>query len=354
MPNPTTPLPRRATLALLAAGCAPIAIPPAAAQRSGVPDFAELATRVLPAVVNIAVQSSRGTDIPPELRGTPLERYFRDRRGQQTTGAGSGFVIDPAGFIVTNRHVVEGASRVIVSLQDGSEITARVLGSDELVDVALLRVEGRNNLTAVPWGSSAAMRIGNWVLAAGNPFGLGGTVTAGIISALGRDIGAGPFDDFIQTDAAINPGNSGGPLFNAAGEVIGINTAIYSPSGASVGIGFATPSDLARPVIEQLRREGRVDRGWLGVAVGEAGSEGSARRRGVLIQGVERNSPAARAGLRQGDVVTELNGDRVESPRALVRGVAGTPPGQTVRLSLLRDGRSQEVAVQVGRRPIAN
>ena len=361
---PSAPLPRRrlglaATALLLAAPLLPLAAcAPAAAQRGAlVADFADLAERVQPAVVNIAVTSEQRAEIPPELRGTPFERYFRDRqrnRRQEVMGAGSGFVIDPAGYIDTNNHVVGNASKVVVALQDGSELTARVVGTDELTDLALLKVEPRGSMVAVPWGSSATARIGSWVLAAGNPFGLGGTVTAGIISARGREIGAGPFDDFIQTDAAINPGNSGGPLFNPAGEVIGINTAIYSPSGASAGIGFATPSDLARPVIEQLRREGRVERGWLGVSVQDiVAEEGRSGRRGVIIAGVERNSPAGRAGLRQGDLVVAINGDRVETSRALVRTVAGFPPGQTLRLTVVREGRERELPVQVGRRPSA-
>ena len=351
-----TPTRRRALLAGLLlppalAGCGG----PAIAQRgaaSAFPDLADLAERVLPAVVAISVQSEGPQPVPPEFRGTPLERYFRGRR-ERSQGAGSGFVIDPAGFIVTNNHVVGNATRVTVSLQNGQEMTARVVGSDELMDLALLRVEPRAPLTAVGWGSSAAMRIGSWVLAAGNPFGLGGSVTAGIVSARGRDIGAGPFDDFIQTDAAINPGNSGGPLFNLQGEVIGINTAIYSPSGANAGIGFATPSDLARPVIEGLRRDGRVERGWLGVQVQDLGADDprGLNRRAVLVAGVERNGPAARAGLRGGDVVLAINGERTETSRILVRSIAAVPPGQVVRLTLLREGRTQELPVQVGRRP---
>ena len=346
-----------ATLALVPlVGCdAPIA----RAQRNAIvslPDFADLAERVLPAVVNISVTGeTRG--VPPEMRGTPFERYFRGQRGrpQQTQGAGSGFLIDPAGLLVTASHVVGNATRVVVSLQDGQEYPARVVGIDELTDLALLRVEARAPLPSVTWGNSSEMRVGNWVLAAGNPFGLGGTITTGIVSARGRDIGSGPFDDFLQTDAPINPGNSGGPLFNMAGEVVGINTAIYSPSGASAGIGFAVPSDLAKPVIDQLRAGGRVERGWLGVQVQDLpGEDGSGRRgsgRGVVIAAVERGSPAARSGIRQGDQVVAINGERVETSRALVRNIAAVPPGQTVRMSILRDGRQTEVTVQVGRRP---
>ncbi len=377
------PLPpdRRRTLGLAAfllaapglAGCAL----PAAAQRTLlVPDFADLAERVLPAVVNIAVTGEAPrAEVPPELRGTPFERQFRERnrnRRREASGAGSGFVIDPAGLVVTNNHVVGSASRVVVSLRNGSEYPARVVGTDDLTDLALLKIEPRGPLAAVPWGSSAAARVGSWVLAAGNPFGLGGTVTSGIVSARGREIGAGPFDDFLQTDAAINPGNSGGPVFNMAGEVIGISTAIYSPSGASAGIGFATPSDLARPVIEQLLRDGRVERGWLGVSVQNQAAEGDAKgsgpggsqggsqggggdalqpRRGVLVAGLERDSPAFRAGLRPGDLVMAIDGARIETARALVRSVAAAPPGQTLRLTVLREGREREVPVQIGRRP---
>jgi len=332
---------------------------PAAAQRGQamLPDFADLAERVLPAVVSIAVTGDqRGGEMPPELRGTPFERYFRDRqrRGrQETLGAGSGFVIDPTGAIVTNTHVIGNSSRVIVKLRDGNEYAARVIGQDELTDLALLRIEPKAPLASVKWGSSASARIGSWVIAAGNPFGLGGSITVGIVSARGREIGAGPFDDFIQTDAAINPGNSGGPLFNQAGEVIGINTAIYSPSGANAGVGFATPSDLARPVIERLLRDGRVERGWLGVSVADASADAArAEGRGVLVAGVEQNSPAARAGIRQGDIVLSVNGEKAESARALVRTVAAVPPGQTLRLQVLRDGSEREFVIQVGRRPV--
>ena len=345
---------RRALLALAVAapsisllGCGTSAV----AQRAALPDFADLAERVLPAVVNIAVQGEGPAQAPPEFRGTPFERYFRGRR-ERTQGQGSGFVVDPTGFIVTNNHVVGTATRVTVALQDGTELAARVVGTDELTDLALLRVEPRGAMIDVPWGASGAMRVGQWVLAAGNPFGLGGTVTSGIVSARGREIGAGPFDDFIQTDAAINPGNSGGPVFNLAGEVIGISTAIYSPSGASAGIGFATPSDLARPVIDQLRRDGRVERGWLGVSVQDMAPEDSrATRRAVVVTDVVRGGPSQRGGLRAGDIVIAVNGERTETARSLVRYVAAITPGQPVRLLVQREGRTQEVTVLVGRRP---
>ena len=214
-------------LGLSVAGCAQQP-GPAVAQRGAafLPDFADLAERILPAVVNIAVTSEQSGEMPQELRGTPYERLFRNRRRQEVAGAGSGFIVDSAGFVVSNNHVVGNATRVVVALQDGTELPARIVALDEATDLALLKVESRTPLPSVPWGNSAAMRVGNWVLAAGNPFRLGGTVTVGIVSARGREIGVGPFDDFIQTDAAVNPGNSGGPLFNAAGEVIGINTAI--------------------------------------------------------------------------------------------------------------------------------
>lgn len=264
-PPPAPPPPQR-----------PAAVqPPAAAPLAlrGAPDFEQLALQVMPAVVSIAVTQEAAAELPPQLRGTPFERHFRDRfRGrerQAVTGAGSGFIIDPSGLVVTANHVVGDASRVVVSLLDGTELPARILGTDELTDLAVLRIEAERPLPHVALGQSGTMRIGQWVLAAGNPFGLGGSVTSGIVSALGRNIGLGPFDDFIQTDAPINPGNSGGPLFNLAGEVIGINTAIYSPSGASAGIGFATPSDLAGPIIARLRAGEQVRRGWLGISVAD-------------------------------------------------------------------------------------
>jgi serine protease Do len=326
---------------------------PAIAQR-GLPDFADLAQSVLPAVVSIQITAREAT--APELRGQQRDRPQREqarRSGRPVIqGAGSGFIIEPSGIIVTNAHVIGDAATVMVGLQDGSEYPATIIGIDELTDIALLKIEPRAPLAAVSLGHSRQMRVGQWVMAAGNPFGLGGSVTSGIVSAIGRDIRLGPFDDFIQTDAPINPGNSGGPLFNMAGEVIGITTLIFSPSGASAGIGFAVPSDLARPVIEQLLRGGRVERGWLGVSVGDVeAAPGRPPRGGAQVMGVERGSPAARSGLRQGDVITAVDGARVSNNRELVRGISAIPPGQNVKLSLLREGRLMEITVQVGRRP---
>jgi serine protease Do len=343
-------LSRRAALFLPAALAA---CGPAIAQR-GLPDFADLAQSVIPAVVSIQVTAREGS--ASEWRGQQRDRPQREqarRSGRPIIqGAGSGFIIEPSGIIVTNAHVIGDAANVLVGLHDGSEYPATIIGVDELTDIALLKIEAQRPLSAVSLGHSRQMRVGQWVLAAGNPFGLGGSVTSGIISAIGRDIRLGPYDDFIQTDAPINPGNSGGPLFNMAGEVIGITTLIFSPSGASAGIGFAVPSDLARPVVEQLLRGGRVERGWLGVSVGDVEAQpGRPPRGGAQVLGVERGSPAARSGLRQGDVITAVDGARISNNRELVRGISAIPPGQNARLSLMREGRVMEITVQVGRRP---
>ena len=262
-------------------------------------------------------------------------------------GAGAGFVIDPAGIIVTNSHVVGHASRITVTLADGRELPGQAVGVDELTDLAVIRVTSPTPLPAVSWGDSRGVEVGDWILAAGNPFGVGASVTAGIVSARGRDIGAGPFDDFIQIDAPINPGNSGGPTFNMQGQVIAVNTAIVSPTGGSVGIGFAVPSEIAQRVVNDLRQKGRIDRGWLGVSVRESQARGD----GVQIAAIERTSPAARAGLRPGDVITAVNGDKVETTTGLVRTIAGIAPGGSARLSVRRGGQSVDVPVIVGRRP---
>ena len=337
-------------LALCVTACADA--PGAAVARVAPESFAPLVKRVLPAVVNIAVtETVSGGDVlaelPPELRDTPLGREFRRRFGtrrEQAMGAGSGFIIDPSGLIVTNNHVVGHADKIAVSLTDGTRLPARVIGTDELTDVALIKVQASGPLPSVAFGDSRQVEVGDWVLAAGNPFGLGGSVTAGIISARGRDLGAGPYDNFLQIDAPINPGNSGGPIFNMDGHVIAISTAIVSPSGGSVGVGFATPSELAIPIINQLRGSGRIERGWLGVSVEDSAN-------GVTIAGVERTSPAARAGIRPGDQILAVNGERIETSRGLIRTVAAVSPGSSVNLSIRRQGRDIEISVTVGRRP---
>jgi serine protease Do len=262
-------------------------------------------------------------------------------------GAGSGFILDPSGVIVTNNHVVGHADRIIVSLTDGRELPARVIGADDLTDVAVIKVNAPEPLPYAGWGDSRQVEVGDWILAAGNPFGLGGSVTVGIVSARGREIGAGPFDDFLQLDAPINPGNSGGPTFNLEGQVVGVNTAIVSPSGGSVGIGFAIPSEIASRVVSDLLAKGRIDRGWLGVSVQDA----TTPNQGVSIAGVERNGPAQRAGIRTGDLVVAVNGERVNAARSLIRAVAATPPGNSVRLTIRRQGQVVEIPVVVGRRP---
>jgi serine protease Do len=336
-----------------APGRAQAAVP--ALVQTGPLTFAPLVRRVVPAVVNIAVRMSVADqtvpdDMPPELKGTPFEKTFRDRlrgRREPMIGAGSGFILDPSGIIVTNNHVVGNADKILVSLTDGTELPAHLLGTDELTDIAVIKVDAGHPLPAVGWGDSRAVQVGDWIMAAGNPFGLGGSVTAGIVSARGRDIGAGPFDDFFQLDAPINPGNSGGPTFNMAGQVVALNTAIVSPTGGSVGIGFAIPSEIASRIVDELLTKGRVDRGWLGVEVDTT----SHRKAGASIASVDHGGPAAKAGLRPGDVVTSINGDRVDNPRDLVRAVSAVNPGGVARLRIRRSNQVLELAVVVARRP---
>ena len=326
--------------------------------RVGPASFAPLVRRVLPAVVNIGVTETVAGDDPMEGLSAEIQRELRNRshRGrQQVQGAGSGFIIDASGIIVTNNHVVGTADSIVVSLADGSELPAKLMGTDELTDIAIIKVNAGHPLPFVTWGDSEAMEVGDWVVAAGNPFGLGGSVTAGILSARGRDIGASAFDDYLQIDAPINPGNSGGPVFNADGEVVGVTTAIVSPNGGgSVGIGFAVPSKIASSIIAELREHGRIERGWLGVSVQDlpGPEEGKSRPTGVGIAAVDRGGPAARTGIRPGDVVTAVNGQRVDASRDLIRSVAAMPPGATASLSVRRQGRMIEISVTVGRRPI--
>jgi serine protease Do len=342
------------------------AAPLTALPRATGPDFADAAARVGPAVVRVmaapAARPARA-EVPPELRGSPFEDLFRRFGDRPEAGAeprgggqGSGFVIDAAGFIVTNAHVVGAAERVTVVLADGRSLAASVVGRDRPTDIALLKVEAGAPLTALRFGDSDATRVGEWVMAMGNPFGLGGTVTAGIVSARGRQIGAGPYDDFIQTDAPINPGNSGGPLVNAAGEVIGVNTAIFSPSGGNVGIGFAVPARMVERVVADLKEDGRVERGWLGVSLQPLDAElaaalGLAQASGALLSGLEADGPAARAGLAAGDVVTRIDGRAIASPRELAAAIGTARPGATITLGLRRGGEEREATVTLGQHP---
>ncbi|HQT78297.1 MAG TPA: trypsin-like peptidase domain-containing protein, partial [Rhodopila sp.] len=283
----------------------------------------------------------------PELRDTPLGREFKRRFGnrhEQVAGAGSGFIIDPSGIIVTNNHVVDHADKIVVSLTNGQQLPAKVVGRDELTDVAVIKVQTSQPLPSVTWGDSRRAEVGDWILAAGNPFGLGGSVSVGIVSAEGRDLGSGPFDNFLQLDAPINPGNSGGPVFNMDGQVIGVSSVIVSPTGASVGIGFAIPSDTVSRIVTQLIAHGSIERGWLGVSVED-------RNDHVVIAGIDRTGPAARAGIRQGDIVVAVNGDHIDSSRGLIRAVASVAPGNTVHVMVHRQGRDMDIPVNVGRRP---
>ena len=351
---------RRAVL--FGAAAASVLLPAGARARSGPESFAPLVKRVMPTVVNIAVTETvaGGNDplsmLPPEVQRQLRERFRQRQRQQEVSGVGSGFIIDAAGYIVTNHHVAGSATRIMVSLSDGTRLPATLVGSDELTDVALIKVSAPHPLPTATWGDSGLMEVGDWVIAAGNPFGLGGSVSAGIISARGRDIGASPFDDFLQIDAPINPGNSGGPLFNTDGQVVGVNTAIFSPTGSSVGIGFAIPSEVVRRIVAELRSKGRVERGWLGVSLQDVQqpggtAAGSATAGGVGVAAVERGGPAARGGLQPGDVIVGINGETVETSRALIRAVAATTPGNTVRLAVRRGGRAVDLSVAVGRRP---
>lgn len=356
-----------------AQGAAP-AIAPQPAQvltpvpRPGAPEsFADLVDRVMPAVVNIAAatttEPARRTlpQLPP---GTPFEDLFEEffnRRGQggeapprqrRSNSLGSGFVIDPSGVIITNNHVIGEADDIEVIWADGRSLKATVIGKDPKIDIAVLKVEVDEPLVAVPLGDSEEIRIGDWVVAIGNPFGLGGSVTAGIVSARARNIDTGPYDNFIQTDAAINRGNSGGPLFNMRGEVVGINTAILSPTGGSVGIGFAVPSSLAEPVIAQLREFGETRRGWLGVRIQNvdrttAEALGLDGPRGALVAGVDPAGPAQAAGVETGDVILRFDGQAIDTSRDLPRIVAGTPVGKRVDVEVFRRGESVNVEVEI-------
>ena len=349
--------------------------------------FAPLVKRVLPAVVNISVTEKSGVqmmsgDMQDQFRDSPfgdfMRRFFEQHGGHgqsmpspfsdnnnnnddngggaKAIALGSGFIVDPSGIIVTNNHVVGEAARVQVILQDNSKYPAKILGRDPRTDLAVLKIDAHKPLPFVHFGDSSAAQIGDWVVAVGNPFGLGGTVTTGIISARGRDIHSGQFDDFLQIDAPINRGNSGGPTFNLKGEVIGINTAIYSPNGGSVGIGFAVPSNVAKHVVKQLEDHGKVTRGWLGVQIqgvtpAIAASLGLKNDHGALVAMVSSDSPGARAGLKQGDVILSFDGSGINELRDLPRLVAASAPGSAATMTVWRDGHMSDLHTTLGEAP---
>lgn len=348
--------------------------------------FADIVDTVRPAVVSIRVKAEvddaeanggPGGMFPDLPEGNPLERFFRqfgDRgdmgpgegpgkgkrppKHQFAMGQGSGFIISSDGYVVTNNHVVDKATDVTVTLDDGTEFPAKVIGTDEKTDVALLKVDAKRTFPFVKFSEEDA-RVGDWVVAVGNPFGLGGTVTAGIVSARGREIGAGPYDDFLQIDASINKGNSGGPTFNLKGEVVGVNTAIYSPSGGSVGIGFAIPAQTVEMIVADLKEDGKVTRGWLGVQIQPVSKEIAEsigrgdNTKGALVAMVQDDSPAKAAGVKSGDAIISLDGKPVDSPRDLSRKVASVAPGKKADLGVWRDGKEVAVSVTIGALPAA-
>jgi serine protease Do len=341
--------------------------------------FADIVEMVKPAVISVKVKMNAGGDMfslneDNPLRGTPFEDFFRrfgqpdgprlgrpdgDRqrpqRRQYTLGQGSGFFISADGYAVTNNHVVDKAEHVDVTTDDGKSYTAKVIGTDDRTDLALIKVEGRNDFPFVHLADKTP-RIGDWVIAVGNPFGLGGTVTAGIVSARGRDIGAGPYDDFIQIDAAVNKGNSGGPTFDVDGNVIGVNTAIYSPSGGSVGIAFDIPAETVKAVVAQLKEHGAVTRGWIGVQIQPVTSEiadslSLRTARGALVADPQANSPAQKAGIKAGDVIVSVNGEAVTDARNLARRISALAPGTSVKLGIVRNGKEDTLTLTLGELP---
>jgi serine protease Do len=357
------------------------------------PSLSPIIQKVMPAVVNISVTSKPGAvssgdeegDVSPQAApgdesptpGFPqspfdefLRRFFNQQGPNggpnggtphpqmgQRIALGSGFIIDPQGYVVTNNHVVgDNAGKITVIFQDNSKHPAKLIGRDSKTDLALLKIDAKEPMPYVQWGDSDAAKVGDWIIAVGNPFGLGGSVTAGIVSARGRDIHSGPFDDFLQLDAPINRGNSGGPTFNMSGQVIGINTAIYSPNGGSVGIGFAIPANMAKTVIGQLRDNGKVERGWLGVQIQEmtpdiASSLGLKNDHGAMVADVNAKSPAAKAGVKQGDVILKYNGRDVDQVHDLPRLVAETPAGTEVPITVWRNGHEEQLQASVGHMP---
>jgi serine protease Do len=327
-----------------------------AAPEARLPDFADLVTQVKPAVVSITTKMQADAETPdspfPFMMPIPQERQHR-----MIEARGSGFIIDASGIVVTNNHVVKGAKSVTVTLDDGTELGAKIIGRDARTDLAVLKLEaGDRKFPFIQLGDSASVKPGEWVVAMGNPFGLGGTVTAGIVSATGRDIGAGPYDQFIQVDAPINQGNSGGPLFTQDGKVVGVNSAILSPSGGSVGIGFAIPANVVKSVVADLEKSGHVTRGYAGLEMQSIDPEMAKALhltgpQGALVAGVEPDGPSAKAGVEPGDVIREVNGEAVTNPRELAMRVGSVKPGEHVTFAVMRDGKPLTIALTVAEMP---
>jgi serine protease Do len=398
MSNPVPPLSKRRTAwlgaaalaALIAGGAVESGLMPpsrpAYAQTSvtapsvqALPSFADVVEKVKPAVVSVRVKvntvADRGGDgddaeafgLPDRPPGSPMDRFFRRFRDEQggagpqfrqgprrnAEAQGSGFFISADGYVVTNNHVVDSAAEVQVTMDDGRTLDAKVVGTDPKTDLAVLKVKEGGNFPYVPFAAKTP-RVGDWVVAIGNPFGLGGTVTAGIVSARGRDIGAGPYDDFLQIDAPVNRGNSGGPTFNLNGEVVGVNTAIASPSGGSVGIAFAIPSDSAQTIVASLKENGSVARGFIGVQIQPvtkdiAEAMGLKEPKGALVAEAVRGGPADKAGLKRGDAIIAVEGQPIREPKDLSRRIAAFDPGKSVSLTVLRDGKERNVTIEIGR-----
>ena len=373
----TTALTAPVLVAPLFTAPAAVAAAPTAPSVAGVQDFSDLAAKVTPAVVNVSVTMKAGAaDDEDESRMSDrsqqqqMEEFMRrfgeqfgqrgmpqgkpqQRQAQKAQAVGTGFIVDPKGWIVTNYHVAGKADSITVTMTDGRKLPAKMVGGDEKTDLALLKVESDKPLPYVSFGDATKVRVGQAVMAVGNPFGLGGTVTTGIVSARGRDIHSGPFDDYIQTDAAINRGNSGGPLFDMDGNVIGINTAIYSPSGGSVGLGFAIPSSLAEPVIAQLKTNGKVERGLLGVQIQPvteelAQSMSLGDEKGALVAQVTPDSAAMAAGVQSGDVIRSVDGKNVDTIKDLTRMISSMKPGTAAKIGLLRDGKEMTLTAKIG------
>ena len=369
---PLTELPQEGLRTVAAVTGRQQATPPRLLEQGSPFSFADLVEHVSPAVVTVVVERESTGQQGPSLDDVPAPfrdffRQFgqqgqgqgqgqgRNRQPQRSQAMGSGFIIDPSGFIVTNNHVIEEGKKISVKLPSGKEYQAHLIGTDKDTDVALIKVDGVTDMPIVALGDDRRLRVGDWVVAVGNPFGLGGTVTAGIVSSIGRDIGNGPYTDYIQIDAPINQGNSGGPTFDLSGRVVGMNTAIFSPSGGSVGIGFAIPASVVKAIVDQLKDHGNVSRGWLGVQIQNltpdmAASLGVGNAKGAIVAGVVDDSPAAKAGFKQGDVIISLNGSDIDDNRDLTRKVASLRAGQKADFSILREGQKRQIAAVIAKR----